>query len=84
MNYLLDTCIVSELVKPAPYGKVTDWIDTTPSETLFLSVLTIGEIRKGLARLPDSKCHSHNSEVLVPRLRPALIPQLNAQQAKHG
>ncbi len=34
---------------------VLDWLKNTPSERLFLSVITIGEIRKGLTRLPDSK-----------------------------
>lgn len=55
MNYLLDTCLISELVKPSPNKKVLDWINDTPNERLFLCVVTIGEIRKGLTKLPDSK-----------------------------
>lgn len=55
MNYLLDTCVISELVKPSPNANVIDWINNTPSERLYLSVITIGEIRKGLTKLPDSK-----------------------------
>ena len=55
MKYLLDTCVISELVKPVPYIKVVDWLNETPSDALFLSVITIGEIRKGLMKLPDSK-----------------------------
>ena len=55
MNYLLDTCVISELVKPKPIKKVVNWITGVPEERLFLSVITIGEIRKGLTRLPDSK-----------------------------
>ena len=55
MNYLLDTCVISELVKPSPNATVIDWLDATPNERLFLSVITIGEIRKGLAKLPESK-----------------------------
>ena len=55
MNYLLDTCVISELVKPFPDQKVLNWLNKTPAETLFLSVVTIGEIRKGLTKLPDSK-----------------------------
>ena len=55
MNYLLDTCVLSELVKPTPNEKVIDWLDATPNEKLFLSVITIGEIRKGLIKLPESK-----------------------------
>ena len=55
MNYLLDTCVLAELVKPNPNSKVIDWITDTDDEKLFLSVITIGEIRKGLTKLPESK-----------------------------
>lgn len=55
MNYLLDTCVISELLKPNPDKNVVNWIQDTPTERLFLSVITIGEIRKGLTKLPDSK-----------------------------
>jgi len=55
LNYLLDTCVISELVKPNPDKNVVNWIQDTPTERLFLSVITIGEIRKGLTKLPDSK-----------------------------
>ena len=55
MNYLLDTCLISELVKPAPNPDVLEWLKRVPERRLFLSVVTIGEMRKGLTRLPDSK-----------------------------
>ena len=55
MNYLLDTCVISELVKLAPSSRVVNWINNIPSERLFLCSLTIGEIRKGLTKLPESK-----------------------------
>lgn len=55
MNYLLDTCVISELTKPISDARVTSWLENTPTETMFLSVVTIGEIRKGLTKLPDSK-----------------------------
>ena len=55
MKYLLDTCVISELVKPTPNRKVVDWINELPSEALFVCVITIGEVRKGLTKLPDSK-----------------------------
>jgi predicted nucleic acid-binding protein len=54
MNYLLDTCVISELVKPAPNRKVVAWLNKLPSEALFLCAITMGEIRKGLTKLPDS------------------------------
>ena len=55
MKYLLDTCVISELVKPAPNRKVVDWLNEVSSKALFLSVITIGEIKKGLTKLPNSK-----------------------------
>ena len=55
MNYLLDTCVISEIVKPAPSSRVIMWIKSIPSERLFLCSLTIGEIRKGLTNFPESK-----------------------------
>ncbi len=55
MKYLLDTCVISELVKPKPNSHVVDWLNSIPSERLFLSVVTISEVRKGITKLPDSK-----------------------------
>lgn len=55
MNYLLDTCVISELVKSNPNEAVINWMSHTPNERLFLSVITIGEIRKGITKLPESK-----------------------------
>ena len=54
MNYLLDTCIVSELVKRKPSDAVVEWLSSIPAPNLFLSAVTLGEIRKGISRLsPD-------------------------------
>ena len=53
--YLLDTNLISELTKPAPSPNVTAWLSAQQETPLFLSVITIGEIRQGIARLPDSK-----------------------------
>jgi toxin FitB len=52
-GFLLDTNIVSELVRPRPDARVAQWLDSTDEELLFLSVLTLGEIRKGITTLPD-------------------------------
>lgn len=54
MNYLLDTCVVSELIKPKAERRVLAWIETVPEERLHLSVLTLGELHKGIARLAPS------------------------------
>ncbi len=55
MNYVLDTCIISELIKPLPASSVVDWLASIPSEQIFLSVLTVGEIKRGIMKLPESK-----------------------------
>jgi predicted nucleic acid-binding protein len=55
MNYLLDTSAVSEVVKPQPDSAVIEWLAQADEETLFLSVLTIGELENGVAKLADGK-----------------------------
>jgi predicted nucleic acid-binding protein len=54
-GFLLDTNVISELVRPRPDPHVTEWIDDTDEGLLYLSVLTLGEIRKGIMRLPDPR-----------------------------
>jgi predicted nucleic acid-binding protein len=53
-GYLLDTNIISELVKPRPEKRVTTWVDSIDESLLYLSVLTLGEIRKGVALVADA------------------------------
>lgn len=55
MNYLLDTCVLAEFTKKQPEQKVLDWLDNQLEPSLFLSVVTIGEIQKGISALPNSK-----------------------------
>lgn len=55
MNYLLDTCLISEFKKPQPEKKIVNWLAGQIEETLFLSVITIGEIQKGISGLVPSK-----------------------------
>ena len=54
MNYLLDTCAISELTKKTPDPNVVKWISNIEETRLFISVLTIGEIHKGIENLPKS------------------------------
>lgn len=58
MKYLLDTCVLSELVKKDPDPKVIKWVSNTNETNLYISVLTIGEIHKGVEKLPDGKRRS--------------------------
>lgn len=54
-GFLLDTYVISELVKPSPEPRVCAWIDAVEESSLYLSVLTLGEIRQGVARLAVGK-----------------------------
>jgi len=54
-GFLLDTNCISELVRSNPEPRVLQWIDSTDENLFYLSVLTLGEIRKGVALLPQSK-----------------------------
>jgi toxin FitB len=54
-GYLLDTNLVSELVRVRPEPRVAAWIDAADESLLYLSVLTLGEIRQGLAEMPQGK-----------------------------
>lgn len=55
MRYLLDTCVISEVTKPRPASKVLTWLDTQDELALFLSVITFGELQKGVSKLPASR-----------------------------
>ena len=54
MSYLIDTNVLSELRRKQPDPHVVAWMQDRPRPSLFLSVLTLGEIRKGLERLEDT------------------------------
>ncbi len=62
MNYLLDTCVLSEFTRRKPEEKVIRWVESIDEEKLFLSAITIGEIQRGIERLPDSP---RKTELLV-------------------
>ena len=55
MNFLLDTCVISELVAMQPNPHVVQWVDSVDEDKLLLSVITIGEIKKGIEKLADSR-----------------------------
>ena len=54
-GFLLDTNFVSELVRAKPDPRVIEWMETADESMLYLSVLTVGEIRRGLAGLAQGK-----------------------------
>lgn len=57
MTYLLDTNVLSETRVREPDAGVTEWIAATPAERLYLSVLTLGEIEQGIARVRGRADH---------------------------
>ncbi len=64
MRFLLDTCVISELVARQPNPDVVRWVDSVDEERFHLSVITVGEIKKGIERLPDSRRKSDLAEWL--------------------
>ena len=50
MKYLLDTCVISELVKQRPNARVVEWLKRQDPDSLYLSFVTVGEINKGIAK----------------------------------
>lgn len=58
MSYLLDTNCISEPTRDRPEPRVLSWLDAVDESRLYLSILTLGEIRKGASALPESRRRS--------------------------
>jgi toxin FitB len=54
LKYLLDTCVISEIIKPQPDENVISWVQDKNENSLYLSGLTFGEIEKGIEKALDS------------------------------
>ena len=54
-GFLLDTNIISELIKPKPEARLTEWVESADEDLLYLSVLTVGEIRKGVVAMEQGR-----------------------------
>lgn len=55
MKFLLDTCVLSELVKPLPDASVLRWMGAQQEANLFVSAMTLAELHKGVAKLSASR-----------------------------
>lgn len=53
-GFLLDTNVISELMKRRPNRNVAAWVDATAEDLLYVSVITVGEVRKGIDLLSDA------------------------------
>ena len=69
--YVLDTNVISELMKPQPDHRVVAWVDARNNESLFLSAITIGELMRGVAKLPSGARRTATEAII----NDALIPQ---------
>lgn len=67
---LLDTNVVSEPLRAAPDARVIEWIDAQPLETLFLSAITVAELRAGVALLPAGRRRTGLARSLETRVLP--------------
>ena len=63
-RFLIDTNVISELRKRRRSNKVVEWIATVPDDGAHISVVTIGEIAKGIAKRRDSKEHAREADEL--------------------
>lgn len=77
MAYLLDTCTISEMISVRPRINVLDWFQAQDEGDLYLSIITIGEIEKGIYQLPASKkrvkLEAWFFDKLVPNFRGRII-----------
>ena len=62
MKYLLDTVVVSEYIRRKPAQKVIDWLDTQEESHLYISSVTIAELKKGYYKLTHSDPDHGNKE----------------------
>lgn len=67
---LLDTHVMAEPLRQAPEPRVIEWIDAQAMETLFLCVITVAELRAGVALLPPGKRRASLQENLEKRVLP--------------
>lgn len=77
-GFLLDTNVLSEIVKPVPHPDVVRWFEEHDESAIFLSVLTLGEIRKGIAQLTEgsrkTRLDQWLTRDLLPRFRGRILP----------
>lgn len=76
MKFLLDTCVLSELQKKIPNENAIAWLQSQDETSFYMSVITIGEIEKGIAKLPDD---SPKKAKLADWLALELIPRFSGR-----
>lgn len=75
---MLDTNVISESLRPAPESRVLDWINTQAIETLYLSAISVAELRFGAALLPSgrrkAKLQNRLEDKLLPLFAGRILP----------
>jgi len=65
MTYLLDTCILNELLSPSPNPGLITWLDAQPEEMVFISVITLAELKQSIESVESGKTRSRMNEWLM-------------------
>jgi hypothetical protein len=65
VSFLVDTNVLLELVAAQPHPAVLAWVDAADEGSLFISVLSVGELQRGVAKLPDSRRRRRLAEWLT-------------------
>ncbi len=73
---VLDTNVISEVWKPQPAREVLNWMDAQSAETLYLSAITVAELRFGLAAMPTGKRRDHYGKTLEQEVLPAFFGRI--------
>lgn len=73
---LLDTNVISEPLRQVPNVRVVEWIDAQPIETLYLSAVTVAELRFGVAALPIGKRRDKLNQSLERQVLPLFIGRI--------
>ncbi len=76
MKYLLDTCVLSEFVKPKPDSNLFLWLDKIEEHLLGVSVISLGEIQMGISRLAKGKRRTRLQEWLDQELMPRFVNRI--------
>ena len=88
MSFLLDTCVLAEMMKPVPDAGVRAWLDDGPAGSFFLSALVVGEIRKGIARIAGTskavELEHWLDRIVLPRFDRRVLPITGAIADRWG
>jgi predicted nucleic acid-binding protein len=78
LRFLLDTCLISELVRPAPDPGVLNWIAQQDESSLFLAAVSLGELKRGIEKLAAGKrktfLHQWLTENVIQRFGDRILP----------